>query len=85
MKGIIVLTLVALLLSVLIVVIDSKLNSKNKEDEIEKLLPGYNCGACGFGSCHGMAWEILKDKEAYKKCRLLKDPTSLIKYLENNK
>ena len=37
-----------------------------------KRLPGYNCGACGYGSCAGMAKEMLKNLEAYKKCRPLR-------------
>lgn len=27
--------------------------------EVEKLLPGYNCGACGTPSCRGFATEIV--------------------------
>lgn len=27
--------------------------------EVENLLPGYNCGACGTPSCHAFATEIV--------------------------
>ena len=30
------------------------LNPDTSPKEIEKYLPGYNCGACGFGSCEGI-------------------------------
>ncbi len=35
-----------------------------KEDErigeVEKLLPGANCGACGYPGCHGLAEALVK-------------------------
>lgn len=73
MIGIIILTLLALILSIILVTIEHKLNHKeNKEEEFRRLLPGYNCGACGFGSCDGMAKAMLEDKENYKKCKPLR-------------
>lgn len=73
MIGIIVLTLTALILSIALVFIDDKLNKKNrKAEEIRKLLPGYNCGVCGFGSCDGMCNAIMEDLDNYKKCKPLK-------------
>lgn len=79
---IIILTAVAFILSIILVLVDSLLHKTTKADRIEKFLPGYNCGACGYGSCHGMATELLKNKDAYKKCRILKDPSELKKYLK---
>ncbi|MBE6152043.1 MAG: hypothetical protein E7165_01860 [Firmicutes bacterium] len=73
MIGILILTLLALLLSVILVTIDYKLNRReNKEDEFRKLLPGYNCGACGYGSCDGMAKAMLEEIQNYKKCKPLR-------------
>ena len=73
MRGILILTLTAFISSVILVVINSLINKENKEEkEIESLLPGLNCGGCGFGSCYGMACQILKNKEAYKNCRPLR-------------
>lgn len=71
MIGIIILTVLGLLLSLILVNLKEAL--KDKDEEILKLLPGYNCGACGFVGCKQMAEVILKDKENYKKCRLLKN------------
>lgn len=70
--GIVILTLVALLLGILIVLIESKLKEEDIKDDYEKRLPGINCGACGFGSCKGMALAMLEDVNNYKKCRPLR-------------
>ena len=73
MLGIGILTLTAFIISIILVIINSTINSASKEEkELESMLPGLNCGGCGFGSCHGMACQILKDKEAYKNCRPLR-------------
>ena len=45
-----------------------------KEDErigeVEKKLPGYNCGSCGYAGCRSMAEAIVAGKEPnIKKCR----------------
>ena len=85
MLGILILTLTALLLSIILVTLNSTINKVNKDEkEIESMLPGLNCGGCGYGSCHGMACQILKDKEAYKNCRPLRGEKKerLEEYLE---
>lgn len=87
MIGIIIFSSIAFILSILLVVADHVINSKrNIEDDIVKLLPGYNCGACGFSGCPGMAKAILSDKEAYKKCRPLKEDRrkELEEFIKNN-
>ena len=85
MQGIIVLTLTALILGIIIVLVDSKLNDKdNKVEEIEKYLPGINCGACGYGNCHNMACKIKENYDEYKKCRILRGE-KLNNFLENVK
>lgn len=73
MIGILIITVTALILGVILVLIDNKINSKsNIEEEYLKRLPGYNCGSCGYGSCVGMASEMVKNIECYKKCRPLR-------------
>ena len=83
MQGIIILTVMALLLGIILSITQELLRDK-RVDELEKMLPGYNCGACGHGSCKGMAEAILASKEEYKKCRILKGDklANLEKYLE---
>lgn len=72
MIGILIVTIIAFLLSLIIVILDAKLNTNNKEKIYLDLLPGYNCGACGYGSCNGMAKKMCEDINNYKKCRPLK-------------
>ena len=73
MIGIIILTSVAFIFSILLVKLDDILKDHSKQDEaIEKMLPGYNCGACGYGGCHMLAQAIIEDSSNYKKCKALK-------------
>ncbi len=73
MIGVLIVTLTALILGTILVLTDLLINKKdNNEEEFLKRLPGYNCGSCGYGSCNGMAKEMLKNIEAYKKCRPLR-------------
>ena len=82
MIGILILTVTALILGVILVLTDLKINKKDiKEEEFLKRLPGYNCGSCGYGSCSGMAHEMCKNIEAYKKCRPLRGDK--LKEMEN--
>ena len=86
MIGIIITTSIALILGLIIVFIDSITDSKNKESEYLELLPGYNCGACGFGSCSGMAHKMCENINNYKRCKPL-NGEKLIKmeeYIEKN-
>lgn len=79
MTGIIILTSLGLILSILIVIVDSKLGKSNhKVDEILKMLPGYNCNACGYNGCKGMAEALLKDPKAYLKCRPMTKETKKV-------
>ena len=80
-SGVIYFTIIAFVLSLIIVILNNILFSKNKEDEIVKMLPGYNCGACGYGSCVGIANELLKEKNAINKCKIAKNKEEIIKYL----
>lgn len=85
MQGILILTLTALVLSIIIVLIDYKLNDKDDSvSDIEKYLPGINCGACGYGNCHNMACKIKENYEEYKKCRILRG-TKLEAFKQNVK
>ena len=36
--------------------------------KIEEILPGVNCGACGFPGCRGFAEAIVAGKAAPEKC-----------------
>ena len=62
-----------------------------QNDEIEFILPRYNCGACGFVSCEEMAKAILDGKvDNAKACKVISDANadSLREYcktIKNNK
>ncbi len=82
MIGVISFTLIAFIFAILIVLLNGYLFSDDEKlSKLEEMLPGYNCGSCGFGSCKGMAKAILKDKEAVYKCRPLRDKEEILKYL----
>ena len=63
-----------------------------KEDErigeVEKRLPGYNCGSCGYAGCRSMAEAIVSGKEPnIKKCRPGKEDANfkpIIEYLDQH-
>ena len=63
-----------------------------KEDErigeVEKRLPGYNCGSCGYAGCRSMAEAIVGGKEEnIRKCRPGKEETNfkpIIDYLDQH-
>lgn len=70
MIGVIIITVVAFILSLVLVFIEGAVN--NKEDKIRALLPGYNCGGCGYGSCDGMAKALADKTGDIDKCRPMK-------------
>lgn len=52
---------------------DKKLKVKEdpRVNEINRLLPGLNCGACGYMSCHDFAEHIVSDGADPGKCRVI--------------
>ncbi len=46
-------------------------NNMNLQSKIEKLLPNYNCGSCGFNSCKAFAAHIIKFNSDLERCPLL--------------
>ena len=45
-------------------------NSTTKTQKIVEELPGYNCGACGYNSCHEYAKAIVKEGENINRCKV---------------
>ena len=70
MIGVIIITVVAFILSLVLVFIEGAVNTK--EDKIRALLPGYNFGGCGYGSCDGMAKALADKTGDIDKCRPMK-------------
>ena len=40
-----------------------KVEEDPRIDEVEKMLPGANCGGCGFAGCRGMADALVKQED----------------------
>jgi|SRR5690554_391257 len=51
-------------------------------DEIEALLPGANCGACGFPGCRGLAEAIVKGSAPVDACPVNKEPAPIAKVMK---
>lgn len=55
-------------------------------EEVSKMLPNYNCGACGYAGCKDLAEAIIKGKETMiSRCKVGKKETTydpIIRYLE---
>jgi uncharacterized Fe-S cluster-containing protein len=43
----------------------------NHQNRILMLLPGYNCGICGYGRCDEFAGALLRNRTQLEKCRFL--------------
>lgn len=55
--------------------------------DVEKMLPNFNCGACGHAGCHSMAESIVSGEQKLSACKPGKkdknfDP--IIKYMEEH-
>lgn len=44
-----------------------------KLEKLNSLLPGVNCGACGYAGCMGLAEEILSGKQNVNVCKVIDD------------
>lgn len=73
MNGVLIVTAIAFLISILLVLLDTFLKKEDSRvKELQMHLPGYNCGACGFGSCEGMAKAILENPNNFQLCKPMK-------------
>ena len=59
-----------------------------RNEEVAKRLPNYNCGSCGFAGCHDMAEAIIAGKETnLRKCKPGKEDANfkpIIEYLNEH-
>lgn len=88
MIGILITTFIGFIISIILVNVDAYLDDKGKrEKKFIELLPGYNCGACGFNSCDGMAEAMLEKIDNYLKCKPmnLKQKEEIEAYLRKSK
>lgn len=68
--SIIVLGATGLAFSIILSLLDKKLKVKENPltEKILSVLPGLNCGACGFSGCQAYAQAIIKDKKLFAGC-----------------
>ena len=86
--AIIVVLVAGILLALLLSLADRflKVEEEKTKKELESLLPGVNCGACGYPGCSGLAQAMAdrKIKEA-KACKVIKgDKTEALQNYLNN-
>ena len=63
-----------------------KVEEDKRLTEINDLLPGANCGACGSAGCHDYAVKIFEKKADQNGCKVIKGEAKekLKEYIENN-
>lgn len=49
-------------------VVEKAINENYELEKIMDILPGYNCGSCGYKSCNEYARTIIKDNTEYDQC-----------------
>lgn len=85
---VIIMFLLALFFGILISVLSDILKVKEDERiaEVNKMLPGYNCGACGKSGCLALAKSIIEEGENPELCRPIKKEQleEIKKFLEKN-
>lgn len=64
MIAFLILGIIGIVLGILLVIASKYLyvEEDRRVEEVTKLLPGYNCGACGFPGCSGFADAIVNGK-----------------------
>ena len=56
-----------------------------REEEVTSKLPGYNCGACGFPGCSGLAHALVEKEVSTFPCKITSPDkkVEIIDYLKN--
>ncbi len=84
---VLVLAVLGLLFGVLIAVLSKVLyvEEDNRITTVTEMLPGYNCGACGYPGCNGLATAIIEKGASVDLCKPIKptDKETLREWLRN--
>ncbi|MFA7366949.1 MAG: (Fe-S)-binding protein [Bacilli bacterium] len=84
---VLVLAILGLLFGVLIAVLSKVLyvEEDNRITTVTEMLPGYNCGACGYPGCNGLATAIIEKGASVNLCKPIKpiDKEKLNEWLRN--
>ncbi|HHT38088.1 MAG TPA: electron transporter RnfB [Mollicutes bacterium] len=87
MQGIIIFTIISFFVGVVLAITNKTMNKEDKRiAEVTNLLPGYNCGACGFGGCADMAFNIIEENVDIKRCKPMREEQykKLKQYLDDH-
>ncbi len=63
-----------------------KVELDERQQTVQDMLPGYNCGACGCPGCAGMAEKIMNEEINLRACKPAKQEQldDIAKYLEEH-
>ncbi|MBQ3419039.1 MAG: electron transporter RnfB [Erysipelotrichaceae bacterium] len=83
----VVMLVIGALLGVLLSIAKEKFHVEEEDKRLQELiemLPGYNCGSCGYSGCGGMAEAIVSGELDIIPCNPLKqkDREKIIEYLK---
>ena len=86
--SLVVMLIIGALLGILLGFANEKFHVEPEDERLEKvteMLPGYNCGSCGYSGCGAMAEAIVSGKLDMIPCNPLKqaDREKLVEYLKN--
>lgn len=85
--AIIIMSIISGILGLLISIVSKIFFVKTDErkETIYKMLPGYNCGACGKAGCMGLAEDICINKNNVNKCKPIKESEKqkIIDYMDS--
>ena len=86
--GIVILVSISVFFAILIALLSDilKIEEDNRILELSKLLPGYNCGACGKSGCFNLAKDVIEKGEDFRMCKPLKKEKAeeIEKFLSEN-
>ncbi len=62
-----------------------KVEVDQRVEQVTNMLPGYNCGGCGFPGCSGMAEALVAKEMDHLACKPCKpdQKAAIIEYLKN--
>lgn len=85
MNGVLIFVAISFIIAVSLTYVSYILNNRVSKNfsKIRDMLPGYNCGACGFVGCDQMAENLIDNKDLLIKCKPIKkeDYSKLMSYL----
>lgn len=61
-----------------------KVETDPRIEELTQMLPGYNCGSCGFAGCKGLAEDMIQNGTSISSCKPCskEKQVKIMKYLE---